>query len=130
MGEFARLGPERSIRRMCPTTCVGIAEAGLSLVNPNAVVQFNRGWITENRGVETFPSGDTTFVVTHGLSVTPQAQDIAVTLSSNPGSDPGAIWVDSIGSAHFTVNLQNSTSGFTFGWQVIVLSNYIYAPTL
>ncbi|MDY6966101.1 MAG: right-handed parallel beta-helix repeat-containing protein [Halobacteriota archaeon] len=97
--------------------------AGIEVAGSNTFVGFNIGYITENSGTGSITSGGTTDVITHGLSVTPTAEDISITLKENPTNTPGAIWVDTITSTQFTVNCENDpgASNLDFGWRAIVL---------
>lgn len=80
------------------------------------------GYITENSGTGTLPNAGppSTVVVAHGLDVTPTVDQIVITLAENPTASPGAVWVDTIGAANFTVNCENDpgVSALDFGWKV------------
>ena len=80
-----------------------------------------KGW--ENSGTDTIPSGGppASKVVAHGLPYTPTLDQIIITLGENPTNTPGAIWVDTIGAANFTVNCENDpgASNLDFGWRII-----------
>ena len=81
------------------------------------------GYVTENSGTGSIASGTTADVITHGLDVTPTIADISITLAEDPTASPGAIWVDTIGAANFTVNCENDpgASNLDFGWRAVVL---------
>jgi len=64
-------------------------EAGINSTATEQVLEQNRGYTTENRGVATIASGTTSVTVSHGLAETPDPEDIDV----NP--------VQSLGSATF-----------------------------
>ena len=83
------------------------------------VIRENIGYLTENKGTGSIASGTTADVITHGLAVTPVAADLRVTLTEDPTSSPGAIWVGTITSTQFTVNCENdpSTSNLDFSWK-------------
>jgi len=84
------------------------------------IIKNNNGYITENSGTGSITSGVTTDVIAHGLSYTPSAGEITITLTENPTNTPGAIWVDTIGAANFTVNCENDpgASNLDFSWAV------------
>jgi hypothetical protein len=79
---------------------------------------WSNGWVARNRGNGTITSGNTSVVITHGLSGTPVGAEISINPNGNPTNDPGNIWVDTIGATQFTVNVRNDpgVSGFGFGW--------------
>lgn len=83
----------------------------------------NPDYVTENSGTGTINSGSTSATITHGLSVTPSAEDIIITLKELSTSDPGQIYVDNIGATTFQVNCRNNpgASNLDFGWRVITL---------
>jgi hypothetical protein len=76
--------------------------------------------ITAQNGTDTIATGATSKVITHGLGVTPIAGQINITPMSVTTSAVGMIYVDTITSNKFTVNVSTepSTSGLAFGWQV------------
>lgn len=82
----------------------------------------NKGWVTENSGTGSIASGSTSAVITHGLSVTPAAKDIFVTFTENPTTDPGNIWIDTLTSTQFTVNVRTNpgASNLDFSWTAMV----------
>ncbi len=84
------------------------------------ILRDNVGYVTENSGTGSITSGSTSDVITHGCSYTPAAADIVITLTENPTNTPGAIWVDTIGPAEFTVNCENDpgASNLDFSWAV------------
>jgi parallel beta-helix repeat protein len=86
----------------------------------NAVIKNNAGYVTEKQGTGSITSGGTTDVITHGLSITPVASDILIVLTENPTNTPGAVWVDTITSANFTVNCENDpgASNLDFSWRI------------
>lgn len=83
----------------------------------------NDGYVTENSGTGSIVSGTTSDVIAHGLSITPTIDDISITLAEDPTNSPGAIWVDTIGAANFTVNCENDpgVSNLDFGWRAVIL---------
>lgn len=93
------------------------------LAGTNNIVRDNRGYITENKGSDSIANGTTSKVVAHGLDVTPVAEDFTIIGKENPTNDVGTIWVDTIGAANFTVNVEADpgASNWDFGWKVIVL---------
>jgi hypothetical protein len=83
-------------------------------------VQGNIGYVTKNSGSSSITSGSTSVAVAHGLSVTPVAEDFNIIGKENPTNDVGTIWISGIGSANFTVNVENDpgASDWDFGWSV------------
>jgi len=83
----------------------------------------NEGFITENSGSATITNPATSEVVAHGLDVTPSAEHFTIIGKENPTNDVGTIWVDTIGAANFTVNVEAApgASNWDFGWKVIVI---------
>jgi len=92
----------------------------ISAVGANTVTKLNLGYVTENGGTGTIDDGSTSDVIAHGLDYTPSAKDIVITLTENPDNTPGAIWVDTIGAANFTVNCENNpgASNLDFSWSI------------
>lgn len=78
------------------------------------------GFVTENSGTATITNPATTEVVAHGLDVTPTVDDFTITLAENPTNAITALWVDTIGAANFTVNVEPApgASNLDFGWHV------------
>lgn len=86
-------------------------------------ISRNIGYVTENSGSSLITSAATTVVVTHGLAVTPAAENITIIGKENPTNSVGTVWVDTITSTQFTVNVENDpgASNWDFGWRAIVL---------
>lgn len=83
-------------------------------------VHDNVGWVTENNGWSTILAANTSVVVTHGMSGTPQGRNITIEIGTNPTNDIGFFYITNITSTQFTVNVRNSPgSDLAFGWQVI-----------
>lgn len=70
-------------------------------------------------GTGSFASSATSATVTHGLAVTPVAYDITVVPTNNPSSTPKTIWIDTITSTQFNVNITtaSTTTPMTFSWK-------------
>jgi nitrous oxidase accessory protein NosD len=83
----------------------------------------NGGYITEALGTATITSGSTSVVITHGCSRTPPIGSITVIGAEDPTNTPGAIWISSITSTQFTINVENNpgASNFDVGWRVQML---------
>ena len=113
---------------VCHTTTTSTAGDKPNLADVGGATAFNvasefgiiwsNGWVARNRGNGTITSGNTSVVITHGLSGTPVGAEISINPNGNPTNDPGNIWVDTIGATQFTVNVRNDpgVSGFGFGW--------------
>jgi len=86
-------------------------------------IRANYDWITENSGSDSIANGTTSRVVAHGLNVTPSLEHFTIIGGEDPTNDVGTIWIDTIGAANFTVNVENDpgASNWDFGWKVIVL---------
>lgn len=78
----------------------------------------------ENSGTGTISNGTTSEVIAHGLAGTPTIDNVTITLAENPDNTPGAIWVDTIGAANFTVNCENNpgASNLDFGWRAKIVT--------
>jgi hypothetical protein len=79
----------------------------------------NLGWVTQNEGTANIPSGATSIVVNHGLSVTPEVNDLYFTATNSPTTDPGNTWVSNITATQFTWNCRTNpgASGANFRWR-------------
>jgi hypothetical protein len=79
----------------------------------------NMGWISEGSGTTTVSSGSTSITVNHGLSQTPQAQDITITPTNNLGQAT-RFWVSNITSTSFQLNVDSDpgATGATFAWRI------------
>ena len=84
------------------------------------LVAGNKGYVTKNAGTGTITSGSNNVEVTHGLAVTPTAQDITIIGKENTTNDIGNIWVQTIGATSFFVFVRNDPGGtnWDFGWKV------------
>lgn len=95
----------------------------ITKLGASSIVRNNLGHVTENSGTGSIDAAATTDVIAHGLDVTPTVADIYITLAEDPTNTPGAIWIDTIGAANFTVNCENvpGASNLDFGWRAVVL---------
>jgi hypothetical protein len=95
-----------------------IVDGGATRLKVDAFYPF----VGENKGTSSILNGATSIAVAHGLSVTPTVDDFTITLAEDPTNTPGAIWVDNIGAANFTVNCENDpgASNLDFGWRARV----------
>jgi len=86
----------------------------------NESIQSNMGWITELEGSSSIASGDTTKVVTHGLSATPTYVWIA--FKEQGTADYGRWWVSSVNATAFTLNVSADpgASNLDFYWRCLV----------
>lgn len=100
---------------------------GTGQINPanlgtTNIVRHNTRFVTEAKGTATVASGQTTIVVTHGLSRTPGLSDIQVTPTNNLGT-AAEFWTSSPTATQFTINV-NADPGAataTFAWQAHIL---------
>lgn len=99
----------------------GHATANVSNGSPTeATVIFagNAGYVTAGKGTGSIASGATTAVITHGLAVTPVAADIAIVFTEQGSNDYGRVWISTITSTQFTVNVSADpgASNLDFSW--------------
>ena len=73
--------------------------------NTGTRIRQNTGYVTENSGTATIASGNTSVVITHGLSITPTLDDISVIFGEQGTSDYGRFWISTITSTQFTINV-------------------------
>lgn len=92
---------------------------GYSTPNAGDMIGTHLIYQDENKGTATIASGATTVVVTHKLGWTPTAEQVSVMLTNNPTVNPGNIWVDTITSTQFTINVRTDpgTTGATLAWR-------------
>lgn len=104
-----------------------INNAGASSQYLKSLITNNQGVVTGaggliNFGSATITSGNTSIAVTHGLDFTPNAQDIILTPTNSPTTDPGNVWISTITSTQFTINCRTNpgATGAIFSWKVIL----------
>lgn len=102
------------------------AHYGTSPINDagtNTMKRNNQGFVTENSGTATISSGSTSVTVSHGLNVTPTADDISVSFAESPTTDQGNWWISSITSTQFTINVRNDpgASNLDLAWRAVAL---------
>lgn len=85
-------------------------------------ISNNDGWVTENSGLATVANGQTSIVVTHGLSVTPTADDIMVTPTNTMGN-AAKYYIGTFTATQFTITVNTDPGASTaqFAWKAIVL---------
>ncbi len=85
------------------------------------VIHHVNGYKTQNSGTGTINSGSTSAVISHGLAITPTLGNIHIIGGENPTNDVGTIWVSTITSTQFTVNVEADpgASNWDFGWAVV-----------
>jgi parallel beta-helix repeat protein len=95
------------------TTPVNIAGGSVQLA------AGNQGYITEAVGTSQIASGATSVVISHGLSITPNASAFTIMLTGLATNDPGEIYITNITSTQFTVNCRNNPGASTlpFYWK-------------
>ena len=72
-----------------------------------------------NSGQAVIANGTTSIAVNHGLGRTPTSSEISVVPIVNPVADIGTIWVDTVTSTQFTINVESDPGGnTTFGWHI------------
>jgi parallel beta-helix repeat protein len=81
------------------------------------IVRNNSGYVTENSGVATVISGQTSIAVTHGLGYTPTDGDIVVTPTNSMGSAT-KFYVGTYTSTQFTITVDQDPGATTaiFAW--------------
>lgn len=74
----------------------------------------------DGRGTAAILTGTTSIVVTHNMMFSPGADDITITPTNNPTSDPGNLYVSAAAASNFTVSCRSDpgASGATFAWHV------------
>lgn len=89
----------------------------LESAGAGTILRNNIGWVTESTGTATVANGTTNIVVSHGLSITPTAQQITLTPTNNLGT-AAKYWVSALTSTQFTINVDVSPGATTatFGW--------------
>ena len=93
---------------------VNFANAGTG-----TIIEFNKGYVTENSGIATLLNGNTSIVVAHGLEASPTV--ILITFAENSTNAIGDWWIDTIGAANFTLNgVDPGASNLDFYWEAKV----------
>jgi hypothetical protein len=92
------------------------AAYSVRVASPHKLMR-NIGYVTENCGTATIPSGSTSVQVSHGLDVIPHAGKINLT-PTNGSSNPGILRVTDIGAAGFTIRClaDPGASGLNIAW--------------
>lgn len=86
----------------------------------SSAARDNVGFVTEANGTDTLANGTTSIVVTHGLSVTPDIQDISITPIEAWGSMT-QFWISTPTSTQFTINAdQDPGQDVDFAWTASV----------
>ena len=102
------------------TNCVGNLTGGILDAGSGTekYIYGNTGYRTSNQGLATITSGNSSVDVNHGLSVTPDKQDVQVT----PVSDPSTrFWVSNTTSTQITITTSGAVpSDAFFGWSARV----------
>lgn len=82
------------------------------------------GCATVTNGVGGIAGGTTTQTVTHGLGMTPNLAGISVVETSNAApSGTTSVWITSVTSTQFTINLNANMSGFNYAWRAALPGN-------
>ena len=82
----------------------------------NDKISGNNRFITEARGLATITSGNTSVVVTHGLSFTPTLSQIQVSVASAWGTAT-KFWISTPTSTQFTINVDiDPLASVDFSW--------------
>ncbi len=100
------------------SSCYFNGNATAAILNGGSgnIIRNNKGWVTEASGTATMTT--TSYVVTHGLSVTPTLAKIRIIGLEDPTNDVGTIWVSNATATQFTVHVENDpgASDWDFGW--------------
>lgn len=86
-------------------------------------ISGNIGYVTRNKGTGTVIIGQTVATITHGLAVTPNAEDIRVTMVSSPtSSGVASLWVTAIGATTFQIVTNTAVVGsnLSVAWEARV----------
>jgi hypothetical protein len=83
----------------------------------NSRARRNEGYVTENSGASTVPSGNTFMVVNHGLTASP-GNNLSLLPTNNLGNAT-RFWVSNVGNSTFQINLDvdPGASGAAFSWR-------------
>src|SRR5262245_174102 len=94
---------------------------GIRIPSTYNTIRENLGYLTESTGSGTILSGSSSVIVPHNCDRTPRAQEIMITPTATTATDPGHIWVDTIGATSFTVRCKNAqtSAGMAFAWSVV-----------
>jgi hypothetical protein len=79
----------------------------ISNAGVNTIMRRNRGYVTENSGTATIPSGQTSVTVAHGLAATPTK--VIVT----PRGNIGAVWVSARNATSITISCSTAPTADT-----------------
>ena len=80
-------------------------------------VSRNAGWVTENRGEATSGTGTTSFVIAHGLSMTPLKRDIRLQPTSVIQSGL-RWWLSAVDATNITITTDvNITGAISMAWE-------------
>jgi hypothetical protein len=97
--------------------------AGTFTGNPHTnTIRNNRGCITEKAGAAVIGAAVTSIVVNHGLSFTPNPEDITVTPTNNLGAAT-KFWFDTVTATQFTIRVDAAPGAptATFAWKAAIL---------
>lgn len=89
------------------------------IVGANTTCRDNIGFVTESAGSVTINASSTTAVVNHGLGLTPNLGEIALTVGAQLTG--GIAFVTNATGAQFTINIPSQASNVTIGWQAHIL---------
>jgi hypothetical protein len=96
--------------------------AAISRLGANTMVRDNLGYVTESSGTSTIANAATSTTVTHGLSVTPTANDCSINPTNNLGT-AAKFWTSDFDADDFTINVDADPGATTatFAWTCQVL---------
>lgn len=79
-----------------------------------------RGWVTEANGTGTINNGSTTSGnVSHGLSRTPNAAQIALVITSSSAGTAGPPWIGTVDATKFIASVPTTpTTNMSFSWRI------------
>lgn len=78
--------------------------------------------VLENAGTAVITAAATSVAVTHGLSRTPTAEEVVITPTNSPTTDPGNTWISALGATTFTLNCRTAPGATTatFSWRAAI----------
>jgi len=84
------------------------------------LVKNVRGWVTEANGTGTINNGSTTSGnVSHGLSRTPNAAQIALVITSSSAGTAGPPWIGTVDATKFIASVPTTpTTNMSFSWRI------------
>lgn len=102
------------------TSSVAVTVASIGRLTNQANSYDIPGYLTFGSGSGTIPSGATSVVVAHGLSITPAAANLSLVQVGATSLNPGNLYVSALDASNITVSCYTDpgASGLPFTWKV------------